>query len=195
MIATLKGRLDMPNVYGTETIVLTHCVACGKPLTDPESIDRGMGPECSGQGYPVDFMGTPEEQEIKHRVRKMTILAAAAAQIGDIAKVRILADQIAELGYKQVADKIHKRFDNVEKNVKITIRVKDGRYVVNTPFRRGDKDAFIAAWRQIPGRRYSDGANTVPVAQKRALWGLLTEFFPGVYGESDSGVFRVPTGK
>jgi hypothetical protein len=186
---------DMPNVYGTETIVLTHCVSCGKPLTDPESIDRGMGPDCSQEGYPIDWNGTPEEQEIKHSVRKMTILAAYAAQIGDIAKVRILADQIAELGYKQVAEKIHHRFDNVEKNVKITIRVKDGMYVVKTPFRRGDKDAFIAAWRGIQGRRYSDGANLIPVAQKRALWDLLIQFFPNVYGESENGVFRVPKAK
>jgi hypothetical protein len=26
-----------------------RCIKCGRPLRDPESIARGMGPECAGE--------------------------------------------------------------------------------------------------------------------------------------------------
>jgi len=43
-------------------------------------------------------------------------------------------------------------------------------FKVVTPFRRGDKDALVAAWRSIPGRRYRSGTNLNRVDQNRALW-------------------------
>ena len=63
---------------------------------------------------------------------------------------------------------------------------------VVTPFRRGDKQAFIEAWRAIPGRRYSNGANLIPLNGKQALWELLQRFFPNQFAVGPKGVFRIP---
>lgn len=43
------------------------CQKCGKRLTDPESMQRGYGPECWSQIsdiYPVDSDGSVNEAEI-----------------------------------------------------------------------------------------------------------------------------------
>jgi len=61
-----------------------------------------------------------------------------------------------------------------------------------TPYRRKDSKAFVAAWRAVPGRRWENGANVVPVASKKALWTVLREFFGGRYAKGPKGVFKIP---
>lgn len=38
-----------PNMFGG--MASAHCSICGRELTNPESIKRGIGPVCSNQGY------------------------------------------------------------------------------------------------------------------------------------------------
>jgi hypothetical protein len=45
----LESNSELP-----KTVEIWHegrCGACGRKLTVPESIERGLGPECSGEGY------------------------------------------------------------------------------------------------------------------------------------------------
>ena len=168
-------------------LLATNCCACGRPLVDSISVSLGIGPECRA-GF--DGGITPDQQDAAN---KLTYLAALAAQEGRIEEVREHAEAIRALGLTVLADKVGSRFVNAERNAKIEIIEQGDLLKVVTPFRRGDKDAFIAAWRAIPGRRYSSGANLIPVGQKRALWGLLQQFFPGQYGRGPKGLFRVPS--
>ena len=65
-------------------------------------------------------------------------------------------------------------------HVDITL-ILDGRvYAVYTPYNA----KALLSWRAIPGRRFvrdqaDKGLNLVPISQKRALWALLGQFYPG----------------
>lgn len=173
-------------------LLATHCVCCGLPLVHAESVERGMGPECSKEGYPMEAEN-PGKLKLVH---EFIYDAALAAQQGRIAEVLRLADSISELGFPQVATKIRTRHEQfaqtAQRNAKIRITTQGDTYLVETPFRRGAKEAFIEAWRKIPGRRFSRQGNLVPVTSKRELWNLLKEFFGGEYGVADGTPFRIP---
>lgn len=165
-----------------------HCCCCGKELVDSISTELGIGPDCR-EGYTGGI-----SPEVQRECNVLTHRAAVASTEGKVEEVREIAEKIASLGLTTLADAINKRFVNAERQAKIVIVSVDGGTAlsVKTPFKRSEKDKFVAAWRMIPGRRYRNGANIVPVAEKRALWALLKEFFPGVYGKADGKVFRVP---
>ena len=167
-------------------MLATHCCACGRPLVDAISVSMGIGPECRGGNNG----GISVEQQ--DAANKITYLAAIAAQEGKVEDVRRHANSLRELGLPVLAEKVAERFVNAERNAKIKI-LEDGQFLkVITPFRRGASQAFIDAWRNIPGRRYSNRANLIPMSQKQALWELLQNFFPGQYAIGPKGVFRIP---
>ena len=168
-------------------LLATQCVICGRALVDARSVELGVGPECrKGVDGGIDD-GT------RTVVNKLLFAASLAATRGAIEDVLEAADEIDKLGLNEVAGKVRRRFVKaVQRDPDIIVEVEDGQLKVATPFRRGDKQAFIDAWRAIPGRRYHSNRNWVPEGQKRALWALLQRFFPGKYGRGPKGVFRVP---
>jgi hypothetical protein len=170
----------------TYMLLATNCCVCGRPLVDSISVTIGIGPECRS-GF--DGGISPEVQE---KANKLTFLAAIAAQEGKVEEVRQHAQSLRDLGLATLAEKVAIRFVNAERLAKIVITEVGDNLKVFTPFRRGDKDAFIQAWRDIPGRRYANGANTIPLEQKSALWALLREFFPGQFAKGPKGVFKIP---
>jgi len=168
--------------------IASHCVCCGKQLTDPESIERGMGPECSKEGYQMP-------DDIRQEVNLLTHAAAVACMEGDIQTVLDKAKSVEQkFGLIELANRMRHRFVNIQRNAKIVIKMlPSGEMAVKTPFRRSEKQAFIDAWRQIPNRCFIRGiGNVIPVESKPALWGLLKRFFPGAYGKGPKGLFRVP---
>jgi hypothetical protein len=173
-------------------MLATHCVSCGRALLDSVSVEVGMGPECRDGIFPVDVDDCDREV-----ANAYVYNAAIAAQEGRAEDVVKLASLIRDLGFDTLADRVAKRFtgkvEQSKRNFKIVIDTADGGFMVKTPFRRGAKNAFIQAWREIPGRRYNrdKNANFVPADSKAALWGLLTEFFPGEWATGPKGVFRI----
>ena len=178
-------------------LLATNCVCCGRPLVDACSVEMGIGPECRDGVFPEGCDEADRKVANEHVYR-----AALAAQAGKAQEVVELAGLIRQLGFPELADKVEGRFKaGVEAIVagvghKADIRIEeDGAdLVVWTPYRRGEAQAFIAAWRAIPGRRFdvTRKANRVPAAAKPALWALLREFFPGKWGAGPKGAFRVP---
>lgn len=170
-------------------MLATHCVCCGRPLVDSISVEMGIGPECRNHENGAIDAG------MQKVCNEYVFDAAIAAQEGRIEDVLKCADTIESIGLTNLADKVRRRFKQASvKKHNITIELRGGYYVVRTPYRRGDAEAFKQAWRGIPGRRWSgrDKANLVPVSQKAALWGLLREFFAGKFGNGPKGVFRIP---
>ena len=159
---------------------------------DAISVELGIGPECR-QHFNADL-----SDESRKAANKLVFEAAIAAQNGWVESVMRLADQVGMLGYGELAERMKLRFVGVvaqpERRADIVIEVENGgeNYRVKTPYRRSEAEAFKAAWRAIPGRRWYSRANHVPVDQKTALWELLKRFFPGKYGRGPQGVFRVP---
>jgi hypothetical protein len=167
----------------------THCLICGRALTDPDSVTRGIGPECSREGYPTDGPAKDEANSLIHA-------ASIAATEGNIQVVIDNSAKVAALGYPVVAEKMMERFVNAAKNAKVEILEEKDLLYIDTPFRRGEKTAFIQAWRAIPGRTFGrkghKSYNVVPVKSKAELWKLLKKFFPGMYGTGPKGLFRIP---
>ena len=169
--------------------VSSHCVCCGKLLTDIESINRGIGPECLGKGYEI-----PEFK--KETIYELTRMAAKASEAGDIESVMTIIRTIhSEHDLPILAEKMLRRFRNAKKNAKIKIiDVGNGKLRISTPFKRSQKSDFLAAWRAIQGVQFSFGRRSwsVPIESRPAVWSLLQKFFPGAYGEGPKGLFRVP---
>ena len=168
-------------------LLATHCVICGRPLVDATSVELGTGPECRSH----NDAGIPDMT--RESANKLVFEAAVAADQGRIEDVLKYASEIDALGLVTLAEKVRHRFKNAaDREVGILIEVDGNQYRVKTPFRRGDKERFINAWRNIPGRRFVKGANYVPVTQKAALWNLLREFFGGQFARGPKGLFRLP---
>lgn len=168
-------------------MLASHCVCCGRALVDAVSVQLGIGPECR-QGFDGGI-----SEEVKDKANGLVFKASLAAQHGNVDMVKALAEEIRALGLDKLADKVGRRFKNADRYTQITISVEGMEYRVETPFRRGEKEEFIAAWRAIPGRKFRNEANYIPVTQKKALWELLSQFFGGKFGKGPKGVFRIPT--
>ena len=167
-------------------MLATNCCCCGRPLVDSMSVELGIGPECRGGATG----GISEDQRVI--CNRLTHSTALAAQDGNITEVRVIAAQIAGIGLHQLAEKVVSRFVNAERLAKIVIGQQGDFLVVKTPYKRSASSEFVSAWRMIPGRRFSSGKNLVPVSSKRELWNLLCRFFPGEFGRSPQGVFKIP---
>ena len=170
-------------------LLATNCCCCGRPLCDSVSVELGIGPECrSGDNGNINSYTQSECNRLTHA-------AAVAAQRGDIVAVRACSEAVRAMGLVSLADKINKRFVNAERLAKITIVEDGGLLRVKTPYKRSSSTAFIDAWRNIPGRRWANGANVVPMTSKAQLWALLKQYFPGEFGKGPQGVFKIPGDK
>lgn len=167
-------------------MLATNCVCCGRALVDAISVELGIGPECR-EGFNADL--TDETRKIAN---KLVFEASLAATEGLIEVVRAKAAEVRSLGYGELAERMEKRFVKADRKADITIAQDGDTYVVVTPYRRKDAKAFVAAWRQVPGRRWMNGANVVPVQSKKELWDVLRTFFGGRYAKGPKGVFRIP---
>ena len=168
-------------------MLATNCVVCGRALVDAISVEMGIGPECR-----KEYDGGITD-DVRAEANKIVHDAALAAGIGRIEEVLKAADKVEALGLKVLADKMRRRFKNAERLAEIEIEMlPTGVYRVITPYRRKDSNAFLAAWRAVPGRRWNNGANEVPVTSKDALWAVLKQFFGGRYAKGPKGVFKIP---
>lgn len=181
-MSTTNGYVNAP----ATKMLASNCVCCGRPLCDAISVQLGVGPECRKE----DDGGI--SGDVRDQANALVFKAAIMAQNGEVASVKAVAEEIRKLGLDKLADRVGKRFRNADRYTEIVLTIEDGDYRVETPFRRGAKEEFIAAWRQIPGRRFKNAANYVPVAQKQALWKLLQKFFGGKFGKGPKGLFRIP---
>lgn len=47
-----QGRTDIADRFELMLTNMGRCKACGRTLTDPDSIRRGVGPGCAAKGHP-----------------------------------------------------------------------------------------------------------------------------------------------
>lgn len=168
-------------------MLASNCAVCGRALVDAISVEMGIGPECR-----KDYDGGISEEN-RIQANKIVHDAAMAAGIGRISEVLEAADKVEAIGLTVLANKMRRRFRNAKRLAEIEIeKIPGGFYRVITPYRRKDSKAFVAAWRSVPGRRWENGSNIIPVSSKTALWTVLKEFFGGRYANGPKGTFRIP---
>lgn len=179
--------------------VCTHCAHCGQPLTDSESIERGIGPVCSKKGYledpkQADEMGgiiaLAEFPDLADYVAKVYKPQGARKMMNFLVKICALnrrspvhlacTDAIEALGYKQLAS---------------TLR--ESVAVIEVKPRKDDPDNFLVwvkrsewhwdwtnALRTLPGTRFpgrysGEKGTIVPKRHKSALWDMMNRYYAG----------------
>lgn len=168
-------------------MLATHCCACGRPLVDATSVTMGMGPDCRAE-HGWDEL----DEDVRQLANQLTWAAAVWAGVGDVKRVRECADAIDAMGLDRLAGLIRARFRRAER-AKIVVAKHGDRILATTPFRRGMSDEYLAAWREIAGRRYEgSGTNSIPAAQEQALRALLQKFFPGEFMTWNGEHWRIP---
>lgn len=184
----------------------THCAYCARPLTDAESVQRGVGPDCAarydvasarGPADPVALRAALEAAEAADPVgltglvtriegelatrgerRASNVLVHLIAMIQTGAPVAHLVTAVAALGYGAQAERIGERLGHVR------VTQEGDLLVARLPY----DPALIDAIRGIPGRRLEERqdagkrrkykVNLIPATQARALWAALKTRLP-----------------
>ena len=100
------GVLPTPSNGRVECVEASHCGACGLKLTDPVSIERGIGPECFGKttGTKTIRAHRRESKAEKALGQQRRAAEQTVAAIEDVAAVTRGASQLQELPGKTWED-------------------------------------------------------------------------------------------
>jgi hypothetical protein len=203
IVDVYKGGLSLrrSNVWD---IAPTHCLCCGRPLTDSTSVDAGIGPVCrkkyNYEDAPVldaptieqlkqlDFMGYTFESQIKDSRKAANNLVRYYAVIAHQGRKRDQQIQIINvlymMGLSVLADKISDRLvDGPSIEIKGTLLFIEARY----------DQLWVDAIKGINGRKFDAKTKTwsVPLTQKQSLWSVIKAHFKGCVGKGPKGVFVV----
>jgi Family of unknown function (DUF6011) len=186
MTMTTDAYLNAP---ATE-LLATSCCLCGRALLDAASIERGIGPTCAqkaGVGeaaHPADWSRVSEVlASVKLTVscddarREANRLVHRIGHDPHAKEVPTLVEAIEALGYLKLAATL------AEHLAPVTVRVEaeGSTFSVSADLPRGEVfDAFVAAMRAVPGRRWDSDRkrNVVPARSKRDLWAALLDSLP-----------------
>jgi hypothetical protein len=193
--------------------VCSHCAHCGQPLTDSESVERGLGPICSKKGYleevtPVDdteaFLALAEYPQLveyltaKYKPNGNRALCNGLVRTASLNRRTPVhaacTDAVEALGYKRLASALRESLSVVE--------------IYDAPASSGFNDSVVVwvkksewSWewtrdlRQIPGvvfPRHIKGV-VVPSSRKRELWELVKKHYEGLCCKTKNGAVKIPS--
>lgn len=179
--------------------VCTHCAHCGQPLTDSESIERGIGPVCSKKGYFEDpksadeigamvalaeFPALAEYVSAVYRpqgARKMMNFLVKLCALNRRSPVHLACtDAIEALGYDRLASTLRESVAIVE----VSPRKADPSTFLVWIKRSEWTPAWTHALRGLSGshaapRSSGEKGTIVPKRHKRALWEMMQRYYTG----------------
>lgn len=188
--------------------VCTHCAHCGQPLTDAESMERGIGPVCSKKGYAEDPKEADEMQALidlaefpdlvnfiterykPQGVRKMMNALVKICSLNRRSPVHsACCDAIDSLGYARLASTLRESIAVVE--------IKDckehpGNYhvwVKKSDWSWGWTNAIRSLGGSFMSRQLK--GTIVPVRHKRDLWELMLKFYGGLCAKTPTGTIKI----
>lgn len=191
-------------------LVCTECACCARTLTDSQSAERGIGPECFGRYYD-NCAGNADFKLAVHVATSAGLLDGIAALLNrQDARgacnlvIRAIAAEwehpkrtdrielVRALGFDALANRLEERVFGTPGIV--TITEENGVLTVRTRAIKGTAFyAFVEALREIPSRRYEGrGVNTVSVSDKALLWRALCVTLPGRKWKAGKGDGYVP---
>lgn len=193
-------------------LLATHCACCGRALRDAKSVERGVGPDCAEKyGYEEaqgpanwpeavrlglaagldasDLEALTAGEDAHKAANRLCYLVAAIAPEDQKAAFR-LAAVIGALGYKKMGEQLTKRLAKKLEVPTVIVTAAGDLYEVQAVGLGDYFDAFVAATRGVPGRRYvpATKTNTFPRTSRRALWGALQASVPGAVLKTEKGV-------
>lgn len=201
------GVLKQKQRHGTLVLegVCTHCAHCGQPLSDSESVERGIGPVCSKKGYfeePKDademqaLIDIAEYPELADFLAKNYKPQGIRGMVNGLVRVCSLnrktevhqacTDAIESLGYKMLASLLRESLCVVE--------VKDHEYGYRVWVKKSEwKPAWSWSLRQIPGAYLSrqEKGWIVQKEHKRQLWNLILKYYENYFIKTKDGAVRI----
>jgi len=189
--------------------ICTSCAHCGQPLTDSESVERGIGPICSKKGY-------KEEVEPKDDVEAMMALAEYPELVDYLVKKykpkgnrglvngltrtaslnrrtpvhAACTDAIGALGYEKLASALRESISAVELYELTDNPESYGMWIKKADF-------SWSFWNRLRGQdgvhmtRYPKKATIVPKKHRLFLAQLLVEFYNGLYIKTPKGSHKI----
>jgi hypothetical protein len=155
-------------------ILATHCVCCGRPLVDAVSVETGVGPDCRKK---YGYAEGPEE----YRQQANQLVWQAATNWKHPNLVMQLAQEIKELGFLRLGQRL------LDRLITVHIVERNGALSVETPY----NPAAVESFRRIPGRRWTDGKNVIPLSSKGSLFTLLQTHYRNHVAMGPKGLFVI----
>jgi hypothetical protein len=189
--------------------VCTACAHCGQPLTDSDSIQRGIGPICSKKGYddvvePKDdteaFMALAEFPVLvewlttKYKPKGNRVLVNALTRVASLNRRTPVhsacTDAIEALGYSRLASALRESICTIE-----LYEVKDNAEVYGFWVKKVDFSwTFWSKLKSLPGvhmTTYPKRQTIVPKSHRRALAKLLVEHYNGLFVKTPKGTHKI----
>lgn len=194
-------------------LIATHCVCCGRPLLDAESVELGIGPVCREKhGYNEGITGDAR------RKANALVHEAAAVQGTNAGRVVEIAVEIGKLGLGKLSGIILARFVEIHvtaarahrfdwdgaKRKEVDSGVEIDVLQVRTPYHPTFSQELRTQLAGAYRRPVYDGQNPhtgkpkfshweVEASSARKLLGVLATCFPGRPAIGTKGPFNVPT--
>lgn len=204
--AYTKGGMRYQLVYEG---VCVACAHCGQPLTDSESVERGIGPVCSKKGYLEEVVAsdsTDAMMALAEYPELVDYLVAKYKEKGNRGLVNGLVrtaslnrrtpvhaactDAVEALGYKRLASTLRESISAVE----IYERTEDdktyGLWIKKADF----SWSFWNQLKALPGvymTRYPKKATVVPKTHRLALAQILVQHYNGLYVKTPKGAHKI----
>jgi Family of unknown function (DUF6011) len=167
-------------------MLATNCAICSRPLLDSLSVETGMGPHCR-QVHGYSGKNAPQvSDEDRKKANKIVYAIALGLDAGTLA---CAITELRGLGFSLLAGVLEDR--------KVAVHIEGHditSYKVRTPWNQACYDAN--AWRLVPGQRWErdSKARIVPCTDeaRKALWGLLRQFYGGELMKSNKGLVQIP---
>lgn len=161
-------------------LIATHCCCCRRPLVDAASVEYGVGPICRKK-YMGDFSHVSEEV----RVQANRIVYEISALFADH-PIRALekSDELRALGLCALPDQLEKQL------ISVHVETCSDKYHVTAPFNANAIVGFRSIGRWNPEKKVW----MVPTRNRQALFDTLKQFYGGLLGKGEKGVFEIPRG-
>lgn len=171
-------------------LLATACCLCGRPLLDAASVERGIGPTCAKNAGVGDAAHAADWERVAKVLARVSLAPASddarreanrlVHRIGHdplAAEVPHLIEAIEALGYLKLAATLAAHITPVT----VRVEVEGDTLAVSADLPHGEVfDAFVAAMRNLPGRRWNGErkVNVVPLRSRAALWDALKDCLP-----------------
>ena len=192
--------------------VCVACAHCGQPLTDADSVERGIGPICSKKGYndevePRDdaeaMVALAEFPELLNYLVTKYKAKGNRALVNGLTRTASLnrrtpvhsacTDAIDALGYKRLASALRESICTVE-----LYDIKENENVYGFWIKRCDFSwNFWNRLKTLPGvymTKFPKRQTIVPKEHRKALAELLVQHYSGLYVKTPKGSFKITPG-
>lgn len=115
-------------------MLATHCVACGRPLVDAESVNTGMGPDCRKRHGYDQSCDSASRREVNQLVHRLSLWRSNSGPTDTDALEAL--KRVRELGFLRLVEILEQRLTTVQ------LEADGATFLVFTPYNENLVNAF-----------------------------------------------------